>query len=263
MLNHFSFEQIQSIQAAVLKTTKKAAQKVLQIHKKSFAIEWKADQTPLTEADLAVNTILQEELPQILDIPIVSEESPLVNYQDRQKWDFFWLIDPIDGTRGFIDGKGEWLINIALIQQDRVIAGWLALPQENTYYHGWVEQGAYKLDAQNHTTPLVRHSQNPEQLHKQKCRIFASIHHREAALDDYLKEYPNAELISAGASSKFARLAENRGELYPRITRLNEWDVAAGHGILKAAGGNVYKLGSKEEISYNTSDMRVNSFEAY
>jgi 3'(2'), 5'-bisphosphate nucleotidase len=230
-----------------------------------YTIIMKEDKSPVTEADLAVNDVIMRELPKISpNIPIVSEEVPIPPWSERKHWESFWLIDPIDGTKDFTQHSGEWTVNIALIHKGKIAAGFLALPAFEEVFYGIVGEGAWLIHA-GETIPLCRVGKSPEQWEKSgdSPRILASVNHREPELDEYIARFVNPEVTSAGSCLKICRLAENKGDIYPRTYRLKEWDIAAAHAVLKGAGGNIFYWGTKDEVEYNNEDLRAPCFEAW
>ena len=222
----------------------------------------KADGTPVSKADLFFNDFLENCLPQILDIPILSEETEADIYEVRQKWNLFWLIDPIDGTKGFLEGSGEWTVNIALIQNNEVIAGVVACPDLNEYYAGLNSLGAYFFNGSEVNEISPSHSKiHPRNLNHVK--IASSVHHPEEQLEKELKNLESYERVSVGSSLKFCKVAMGEIDWYPRFISLNEWDIAAGHAVVKAVGKNVFYKDTLQEHKYNSKSLKSMPFEAY
>lgn len=242
-----------------------------EIYNKDYKIITKADNSPVTEADLKVNEIIMQELSKLTPhIPIVSEEAELPSAKDLNSWDAFWLIDPIDGTKDFTQKSNEWTINIGLVENNKISAGFLAVPAYKELFYGILnaddpkDNGAWKI-TNGKKTKLVRVNKSPAQWidSQESPLILASVNHHEPALDDYINCFNNAKVINIGSNLKICRLAENKGDLYSRTFNLKEWDLAAAHAILKGAGGNIYDWNTTSEITYGRPDFKTNPFESW
>ncbi len=227
-----------------------------------LSVAYKADLSPVSTADLKISEFLESELPKILDLPVISEESSLPIYPVRKDWDSFWLIDPIDGTKGYIEGSGEWTVNVALIENSKVKAGLVSCPDLKKSYLGICGKGAWLLTKE--LSQKLKYQEKPINfLQKWSPQIVGSVHHPEVELNTLKKSLRRPVVRSVGSSLKFCVVADGEADYYPRYTQLMEWDIAAAHGVLKAAGGNVYELGSKKEVSYNSKKLKAPKFEAY
>ena len=223
--------------AAVEAAARQAGGLILEVYADAFAVRGKADNSPVTEADERAERCIVAAL-HALDpgIPVVAEEaaargeSPAVGAR-------FWLVDPLDGTREFVSRNGEFTVNIALIEDGRPMLGVVLVPVTGDLYAGVVGQGAW-LQEQGQRR-AIRCRQAP-----QEGWVLASSrsHGDEAALTAWLAGRPVAQRISAGSSLKFGLLACGRADVYPRLGRTMEWDTAAGHAVLRAAGGDVVTL---------------------
>ena len=216
----------------------------------------KADQSPLTEADLMSNQIIVNALARLTpDLPILSEESAAIPYLQRAGWERFWLVDPLDGTKEFIKHNGEFTVNIALIDHGNPVLGVVHAPALNISYSGAMGQGAFVERQQQgaeriHITP--RNAQDP-------LKIVASRSHRDARTSALLDHLGRHECISMGSSLKFCLVAEGRAHFYPRLGPTMEWDTAAAHAVVNAAGGKVCDL-SGEALRYNKADLHNPEF---
>ncbi|MEQ1668831.1 MAG: 3'(2'),5'-bisphosphate nucleotidase CysQ [Sulfuriferula sp.] len=209
-----------------------AAQDIGDLH-----VQTKQDNSPLTEADLAAHHIIAQGLAQLTpDTPVVSEEdaSSLIH---RQAQGLFWLIDPLDGTKEFIARNDEFTVNIALIQDGIPLFGIVSAPALGLTYWGGIGIGAFRSH-NNETTPI--HVSTPDSQHL--LRIVASKSHMNADTIDFINQLGTHELVQAGSSLKFCRVAEGAADYYPRLGLTSEWDTAAAHAIVEAAGGYVYQL---------------------
>lgn len=219
-----------------------------------IAVQAKGDDSPLTQADLAAHEIIHTELTHIssnalANLPQLSEESAAISWQERQQWQTYWLIDPLDGTKEFIKRNGEFTVNIALIHGHQPIAGVVYAPATDTMYSGSQQLGAFK----NATPIRARQNPNPETL-----KIVGSRSHPSPDLQAYLDKLQRPyEMVPMGSSLKLCLIAESAADLYPRLGPTSEWDTAAAHAIVLAAGGEVNTLEHKP-LSYNTKESLLN-----
>jgi 3'(2'), 5'-bisphosphate nucleotidase len=216
----------------------------------------KADQSPLTEADLISNQIIASELARLTpDIPILSEESAAVPYEQRADWERFWLVDPLDGTKEFIKHNDEFTVNIALIENGKPVLGVVHAPALELCYSGIVGQGAYVERSRNSAERIQIRPRDQQD----KLKIVASRSHRDARTSSLLDHLGPYECISMGSSLKFCLVAEGKAHFYPRLGPTMEWDTAAAHAVVNAAGGKVCDL-SGESLHYNKADLHNPEF---
>lgn len=217
----------------------------------------KADDSPVTAADLAANQhIVAGLLALAPEIPVLSEEGADVPLADRQHWQRFWLVDPLDGTREFIAGSDEFTVNIALIEQGQVRFGVVGLPARDTLYWGGAGLGSWRQQGK----------QPAEQIHcrapASPLRVVASRRHTSAdqqALLQRLEASHNIELTGVGSSLKFCVLAEGTADLYPRFAPTSQWDTAAAQAVLEGAGGQVLGLDG-QRFNYPQRDDWLNPY---
>jgi len=230
-----------------------AASQILDIYESDFAIEHKDDNSPLTTADLASHKTICNNLARLTpDIPILSEESAEMPFETRQKWQYYWLVDPLDGTREFIKRNGEFTVNIALIEVHRPILGVVHVPVTGMTYFASKSNGAYKQ--LNNEQPLKIHTRtaNPEHFTVAGSRSHGSERQRA-----FFEKLGNIEIFSIGSSLKFCFVAEGIVDIYPRFGPTSEWDTAAAQCIVEEAGGIV----TDEEFNplrYNTKKSLLN-----
>lgn len=190
-------------------------------------VEKKGDQSPVTNADRALNHFLVEGLTRLTpDIPVISEEGVNLSADQLQR---FWLVDPLDGTKSFIRRSGEFTINIGLVEQKLPIFGILAVPVAGDIYYTGKGGNAYKNGKAITARPVP----------KEGISVVASQAHRSHKTDTFIKEMQVHKMIAASSAIKFGWLAEGKADLYPRFGATMEWDTAAGHAILNAAGGRL------------------------
>lgn len=246
----------------VLAIARRAGEAILEVYNAAdeLQIQSKADNSPLTIADERSNQCIVEGL-QALDasIPIVSEESPLPTFETRAKWSRFWLVDPLDGTKEFIKRNGEFTVNIALIEQGVPVLGVVLAPAISTTYLGALGVGAFREKGNAGREPI-----HVRTLPKTEITVIGSRSHGADALNallaDLRAQFAEVHMSNMGSSLKFCKVAEGEADLYPRLTPVCEWDAAAAHAVLSAAGGEVFRP-DLQPMRYNTKeDLLVPQF---
>jgi 3'(2'), 5'-bisphosphate nucleotidase len=241
----------------LLLLAKKAAKEILLIYQSQFEITIKSDSSPLTEADTISNQIITEGLTQHFpEIPILAEESRLIPYFERKDWEYFWLVDPLDGTKEFIKKNGEFTINIALIAKTAPVFGLIYTPVKQTAYYNIPQKGIFK-----HTSGSATKKVTPtyERASGQIILIGSRSHGREElqAFTEKMKStYSSVDLISAGSALKFCLLVEGYADIYPRFTPTMEWDTAAGHALIKEIGKEIYIFETDSILNYNKENLK-------
>jgi len=239
--------------AAVIELAKQAGVAILDIYNRSeYTVVEKADESPLTEADLAAHQIISQGLPSILDVPVISEEADTPSQEQRAQWQQFWLVDPLDGTKEFIDRHGEFTVNIALIENGQPVFGLIYAPVTDECFYGGEGKAFCKIGDEPAT--VIRASNPNTQIGEfNRIRVLGSKRHGTQTLnrlcDKLEQKVASVELISVGSALKLAYLASGRGEVYPRFGNVSEWDIAAGHAILRCVGGDILSL-QYEHIKY-------------
>lgn len=231
----------------VAQTAKQAGQAIMEIYNKDFSVYEKSDSSPLTDADLAAHEVIVAGLKSYSDLPILSEESADIAWEERKSWEQFWLVDPLDGTKEFIKKNGEFTVNIALIDKGQPVMGVVYAPVLDTLYIA-SEEGAYKVTSEGkQAIKAVVRSDN------EVCKVVGSRSHQSPDIAAFLANIQGeTEMLSMGSSLKLCLVAEGQAHLYPRLGPTSEWDTAAAHAIVRAAGGKVTILnkGSDAESSY-------------
>lgn len=241
----------------ILQIARKAGDKILEIYNDaelSKIVDNKADNSPLTLADKASNKIIIEGLNALeLNYPILSEEEAHAPFGERKSWSTFWLVDPLDGTKEFINRNGEFTVNIALIENGKPIFGVIYVPVTDVMYWG-NEKGAF----------IQRGDSNVEALKVNKStknRIAVrSKSHASQEEEVVLERYDVTDSISVGSSLKFCMVAEGKADMYYRHGPTMEWDIGAGQAILEAAGGKVFIGTSEKPFTYNKENLLNGSF---
>lgn len=211
----------------------------------SLDVMKKSDATPLTKADLAAHDIINTELEKLEKWPVLSEEGELPPFEYRQQWERYWLIDPLDGTRGFISGVDEFTVNIALIEQHQPVIGVLYAPMYDKLYYASKGEGAFLIENNAAPRAIETADQPFEQL-----RFVVGKYHRLRRLQPLMDAIPGASLLRLNSSLKFVTIAEGLADVYIRLGPICEWDTAAGHCILEEAGGKVVDF-SGHNLQYN------------
>ena len=235
-----------------------AGDEILQIYNDKIEVVQKKDLSPLTKADIASNKIILRSL-EALDnsIPILSEES-LVNWNERKKWNKYWLVDPLDGTKEFIKKNGEFTVNIALIENNKPILGVIYVPTKSTLYFAQQNFGSFKINITSELKSLDGAKKIFVSNQKIIQRVIGSRSHSNQDFDEWVKNnFPNSIIVQAGSSYKFCLIAEGSADIYPRFGPTSEWDIAAGHIIVNEAGGEVRTF-DNTDIKYNTKEDLLN-----
>ena len=236
----------------VHKIAGQAAAAIMEVYSRNdFDIELKGDHSPLTAADKASHAVIVQGLRQAYpSIPILSEEGREIPYSQRSNWTRFWLVDPLDGTKEFIKRNGEFTVNIALVDHNRVVAGLVNVPAQNVTFLGALGAGAWKIKGSEPPKAIrVRQALAGEAL-----TVVMSRSHPAPALAQYLESVPVADALPVGSSLKFCVVAEGKADLYPRLGPTMEWDTAAGHAVVEAAGGRVCQLNGAP-LTYNKDNL--------
>jgi 3'(2'), 5'-bisphosphate nucleotidase len=245
---------------AVKDIARRAGHAILDVYGTDFEAQAKADQSPLTEADLAAHRLILAELSRITpELPVLSEESASeIDTAERRSWLRYWLVDPLDGTKEFVARNGEFTVNIALIDGHRPVLGVVHIPVSDTTYSGIPGVGAWR-EANERAASSI----SVRRPARAVLRVLGSRSHASPKLVDALQAVGPHELISAGSSIKLCLVAEGAADLYPRLGPTSEWDIAAGQAVIEAAGGQVVDLGG-EALRYNARPTLLNpDFLAY
>ena len=232
-----------------------AGQEILAIYRQDdFGERIKSDNSPLTEADIASHQLITQQLQKLTPaIPILSEESADIPWAVRKSWHRYWLIDPLDGTKEFIKRNGEFTVNIAFIDNHKPVLGVVHAPVLDTTWVGEKGGSAIKIQAgEQKKINVIPH------VSGQPWKVVGSRTHAGDSLTAYLASLGPYELISMGSSIKLCLVAEGKAELYPRLGPTSEWDTAAAHAVVNAAGGEVVIAENGQPLLYNTKDSLLN-----
>ena len=236
----------------VLQLAREAGAAIMRIYVEDFSVEHKDDQSPLTAADMAAHHLIVAGLNQLTPaIPVLSEESASVAWDERQTWRRYWLVDPLDGTREFVKKNGEFTVNIALIEDGIPVLGAVYAPALDELLYGIRGVGAFVCDGITRV-PVATRRPAAAPLH-----VAASRSHLDLRTAAAIERMGEVSLLGMGSSLKFCRMAEARLDVYPRFAPTSEWDTAAGQCVLEAAGGVVLTLDGKA-LAYNSKDSLLN-----
>ncbi len=230
---------------------------IMQVYATDFETRAKDDASPVTEADLAADRVIVAGLERAFpDIPIVTEERT-ESHDVAAAGKRFFLVDPLDGTKEFVKRGGDFTVNIALIEEGVPVRGVVFAPAQERLF--WTADDGTAWLQDGNDTPRQMHVRTPDNT---ALNVVASKSHRDAATDEYIARYAVADFKSAGSSLKFCLLAAGEADLYPRLGRTMEWDTAAGHAVLRAAGGIVDSCFGGN-LSYGKSGFENPHFIAY
>jgi 3'(2'), 5'-bisphosphate nucleotidase len=249
---------LHALAAGLMPIVARAGEAIMRIYAGGFTVQHKADESPLTLADLESQRVILAGLQALTpDVPVLSEESAQAPWEVRRRWHELWVVDPLDGTREFVKRNGEFTVNIALVSRHEPLLGIIAAPAREVVYWGGRDLGAFRrrgggTEERVHTAPPA----NP-------LRVVGSRSHASAATAAYLARLERFETTSIGSSLKFCLVADGSADLYPRFGPTAEWDTAAGQAVLEAAGGRVTRLDGRR-LLYNCRENLLNGdFVAY
>ncbi|MBM4053420.1 MAG: 3'(2'),5'-bisphosphate nucleotidase CysQ [Planctomycetes bacterium] len=260
----------------------KAGKGILEVYNSDFAVEHKDDKSPLTMADKRSHEIIANELKAVnisnshdsahanIPLPLLSEEGKEIPFTERKTWEYFWLVDPLDGTKEFIKRNGEFTVNIALIHKNKPVLGCIYVPVTNIFYFACEGLGAYRLTNKQDMTAVLSINKLidssvklPEHQDREHLTVIGSRSHPSEQFAKFVEQLQGqgekVEIISAGSSLKFCLVAEGRADIYPRFGPTMEWDTAAGQAIVEQSNGKIINAETKVPLRYNKENM-VNPF---
>ncbi len=245
------------MQQALVDIVKAAGDDILDVYQGAFEVETKADHSPLTQADLRAHHTIVAGLRALTPaLPVVSEESQPPPFAERRRWRRYWLVDPLDGTKEFISRNGEFTVNIALIEDGSPVLGVVGVPVRGDIYVGDCRAGrAWRQGARGRQQLITR------PMGDAGVTVVASRRHGGERLAHYLdalaERFDTVSRIPVGSSLKLCILAEGAADLYPRLGPTSEWDIAAAHAVLAAAGGSVMRFDGSP-LTYNAKESFLN-----
>lgn len=244
-----------------IKASLHAGKAILEVYQTEFGVEFKDDNSPLTLADQRSHQIISKSLSET-GLPLLSEEGVNIEYAVRKNWNLFWLIDPLDGTKEFVKRNGDFTVNIALIDNNLPELGVIYVPVTDELFYGNKQNGAFKVDKASSfgNIETLKKAATKLPLKNSFPVVVASRSHLNVETTDFInklkKTEPEIEILSRGSSLKICMVAENQQAVYPRFAPTMEWDTAAGHAILRAAGGKIVLAeNNQEELIYNKENL--------
>lgn len=269
---------------AALLAARAAGDAILAVYRGEFDVEYKEDRSPLTVADRRAHAVIKEHLAgdRLQEIPLLSEEGRSIPYEVRSRWDYFWLVDPLDGTKEFVKRLDEFTVNIALIHAGKPILGVVLVPAKDLLYFGLEGLGSYKVKRPEVVRELSeRIAKAPARdallkilldgsdrlplrragrKEKDPLAVIGSRSHGTEALGEFVQKaeqgFRKVTLISVGSALKLALVAEGNADVYPRFGPTMEWDTAAGQCLVEQSGGTVLELDAQIPLVYNKKDLR-------
>ena len=237
----------------VQEIAREAGRAILAIYATDFAVENKTDNSPLTAADMAAHRAICRRLSAVSPgIPILSEESAQISFNERRRWRQYWLVDPLDGTREFIKRNGDFSVNIALVENRQAILGVIHIPVTNITYSAALGRGARRTGADNHASPIRVKKTSPGRI-----TVAGSRSRANQRLRAFIAGLDRPEVLSVGSALKFCLIAEGRADIYPRFGPTSEWDTAAAQAIVEEAGGIVVDTDFRP-LRYNSKASLLN-----
>lgn len=237
----------------MIEIAREAGRRIVEIYDREFSVEHKEDKSPLTEADMAAHDIIMQGLARLTpDLPILSEESAEIPFEERVTWHEYWLVDPLDGTREFVKRNGEFTVNIALIRDHVPVLGVIVVPVTGLCYYACRGCGAFRQERGR--APTAIHVRPLDLSH---IVVAGSRSHASPRLAGFLANLGHYELISMGSSLKSCLVAEGKADVYARLGPTSEWDTAAAHCIVEEAGGRVTDTAMRP-LRYNTKASLLN-----
>lgn len=241
----------------IIQIAKQAGNEIAKIYhqQNSLVTQKKADASFVTEADIKAHHLIVEALKRLTpSIPVISEEVSFPLFEERQHWKQYWCVDPLDGTYEFMHKTGEFVVSIALIEDNYPILGIIDVPLKNIAYFSAKAHGAFKIYPNGKQEKIRSRSLKNAQPTRVVISRRAGI---SAHLTEFLSRFDNYELVECSSALKFCLVAEGKADIYPRFGTTHEWDTAAGQCILEEAGGSVVDL-SGNRLSHNTQESLKN-----
>ncbi|MBS1258485.1 MAG: 3'(2'),5'-bisphosphate nucleotidase CysQ [Candidatus Scalindua arabica] len=264
--------QYEKLILTTLLAAKRAGEAILDVYGSDFAVEQKDDKSPLTLADKKSHEIIMAVLEQTKTVddrtvPVLSEEGRGITFDERKEWDYFWLVDPLDGTKEFVKRNGEFTVNIALIRKHSPVLGIVYIPVKDVFYFAAENFGTYKLENSESLfdnlsiNELLDKSQRLllANNNKSSFTVIGSRSHTSEEFTEFVKllnkKYGEVEFITSGSSLKLCLVAEGIADVYPRFGPTMEWDTAAGQAIVEHAEGKVMDIHTREPLRYNKENL--------
>ncbi len=234
-----------------------ASERILEIYGTAFGVTAKDDDSPLTAADLAAHHAIVTGLQHLTpDLPVLSEESASVLFAERARWRRYWLVDPLDGTKEFVQRNGQFTVNIALIDDHEPVLGVVRVPVTGLCYFAARGHGAFREESGQPQRPITVRPLQPGA----PVRVVGSKSHGGPGLQKFVAALGAHELVTIGSSLKFCQVAEGTADVYPRLGPTSEWDTAAAQCVVEVAGGRVVSAETGESLRYNIRESLLNPY---
>ncbi|MBX2836486.1 MAG: 3'(2'),5'-bisphosphate nucleotidase CysQ [Gammaproteobacteria bacterium] len=247
-------EKTDELLTQVLEIARAAGQQILSVAPDSLDVSTKVDRTPVCRADMAAHKAILGGLQALqLDLPVISEESEDISFKERTGWADYWLVDPLDGTWGFLQGTDQFTVNIALIHNDQPVLGVIVAPKLNVAYFAAKNHGAYKQLGDSEPKAIHVRSVDESDI-TVACSGPAKV---GSKFEEFLNSLGQHSEVAAGAALKSCLVAEGAADVYVRLGPTGEWDTAAAQIIVKEAGGHVTDT-DMQELRYNTKESLTN-----
>ncbi len=248
-------KEIGSLLPEIVNIARQAGERILAVYETDFDVQTKEDTSPLTAADLAAHETILAGLKKLTPgWPILSEEAAEIGFEIRSGWSRYWLVDPLDGTREFVNRNGEFTVNIALIDDHRPVLGVVHVPVSGRDYFACRESGAWRQDSGEDPVSIKAST-----TCRRPVRVVGSKSHRGSSLDAFLERLGDYELVPMGSSLKICLVADGSADIYPRLGPTSEWDTAAAQAVVEVAGGQMTNIDG-EAIRYNQKADMLNPF---
>lgn len=248
-------KEIGSLLPGIVKIARQAGERILAVYETDFDVQTKADTSPLTAADLAAHDTILAALKKLTPgWPILSEESAAIDFATRSGWSRYWLVDPLDGTKEFVNRNDEFTVNIALIDDHRPVLGVVHVPVSGRDYYACRESGAWRQDPGEEPVSIQASPSCGRPV-----RVVGSKSHRGSSLDAFLERLGDYELVPMGSSLKICLVADGSADIYPRLGPTSEWDTAAAQAVVEFAGGQMTDIDG-EAIRYNQKADLLNPY---
>lgn len=259
--------ELHNLLSTAINVAVRAGYKIMQVYNSDdFQVNLKSDRTPLTLADRLAHEEIKNTLTKTF-IPVLSEEGRNIVYEERKGWDYFWVVDPLDGTKEFIKRNGEFTVNIALILEQYPVLGVIYVPVTGKLYYSIKDEGAFMVSSLTASPNFeasfkalqLQSIKLPLPIERDSIVVVESRSHSTPETIQYInnlsERYPKLELLPVGSSLKMCMIAEGKADIYPRLSLSNEWDTAAGQAIVEGAGFKVITYETGERLSYNKEEL--------
>lgn len=243
---------IHSLLPVAIQAAEAANKEILKVYNSAdFQTELKDDRSPVTLADRSAHEAIAGHLIKT-GIPILSEEGKTILYSERKSWEYFWLVDPLDGTKEFLKRNDEFTVNIALIRNSEPVLGVVTIPVRGDVYYAIQGEGAFH---RSNGEIISLKKREPANLSNAGLRVVASRSHMNEETTTFINHLKDPKLISAGSSLKFIAVANGEADLYPRYIPCMEWDTAAADVIVREVGLSVVDVVNKKPLTYNKENL--------